>query len=40
LTLLNIDFDDPRAGEDEIDIDPELLATATKTDVTSTHGPR
>lgn len=33
LTTLNIDFDDPRDQEDEIDIDPELLATATKSDV-------
>lgn len=40
LTVLNVDFDDPRASEDEIDIDPELLATATKPDVAPTPGPR
>ncbi|WP_406647120.1 TRAP transporter small permease subunit [Aliisedimentitalea scapharcae] len=30
LVLLGIDFVDPRAGEDESDIDPELLKAATK----------
>ncbi len=33
LTVLNIDYDDPRERETEVDIDPELLATATKADV-------
>lgn len=40
LTLLNIDYDDPRELETETDIDPELLATATKADVAATSDKR
>ena len=40
LTVFNIDYDDPREQEEEIDIDPEMLATATKADVAATSDNR
>lgn len=40
LTLFGVDYDDPRETELEIDIDPELLATAGKADVDTAPGGR